>query len=134
LPMAETKNLKLGAEIPEDELILNTDRRAVSQILLNLTSNAIKFTDAGEVVIVLSRETDNNDNFWTQLSVHDTGVGIRPEDQSKLFQAFSQLHYDSRRRQEGTGLGLHVSYKLAELLGAQLTFKSEYGKGSTFTL
>jgi PAS domain S-box-containing protein len=130
-PLAEKKGLRLGMTVPEEKLTLNTDRRALSQILLNLTSNAIKFTERGEVGIVLGRETDNNGQ-WTRLSVRDTGLGIRPEDQVKLFQAFSQVD-GNLRRNEGSGLGLHLSQKLAQLLGGQINFKSEYGKGSTFT-
>jgi PAS domain S-box-containing protein len=131
-PLAEKKGLALNLTLPEDQLVINTDRRAISQILINLASNAIKFTDRGEVGIVLGREKDGGKS-WTQFSVHDTGIGIRPEDQPKLFQAFTQLE-GNLRRQEGTGLGLHFSRKLAELLGGQINFKSEYGKGSTFTL
>jgi signal transduction histidine kinase len=81
---------------------------------------------------LLGRETDNNGQ-WTRLSVRDTGLGIRPEDQVKLFQAFSQVD-GNLRRNEGSGLGLHLSQKLAQLLGGQINFKSEYSKGSTFTL
>jgi signal transduction histidine kinase len=68
-----------------------------------------------------------------QVSVHDTDIGIRPEDQPKLFEAFSQLE-GSLLRKEGTGLGLQLNQKLAELLGGQISFKSKYGKGSIFTL
>jgi two-component system, sensor histidine kinase and response regulator len=134
-PMAEQKGLDLTVTAPEEELVLNTDRRAVSQILLNLTSNAIKFTEHGEVRIVLDRQRDSGKS-WTQLSVHDTGIGILPEDQPKLFQVFSQVECKTsrRKRNEGAGLGLHLSRKLAELLGGQINFKSEYGKGSTFTI
>ena len=82
--------------------------------------------------IVLSRH-ERNGKSWTELNVHDTGVGIPPEDQPKLFQAFSQAERNPRRH-EGTGLGLHLSQKLAELLGGKISFRSEYGKGSTFTL
>jgi protein-histidine pros-kinase len=131
-PVAEEKGLELKPSVPEGELVLDTDRRALSQILLNLVNNAIKFTERGEVGIVLDRQTDNGKS-WTQISVHDTGIGIRPEDQSKLFQAFSQLDRNPRRN-EGAGLGLHLSQKLAELLGGEISCKSEYGKGSTFTL
>jgi signal transduction histidine kinase len=130
-PLAEKKGLELEITVPETEVVGNTDRRALSQILLNLTNNAIKFTEHGEVRIVLNRQSYDGKN-WTQLSVHDTGIGIKPEDQPKLFQAFSQV--DGARRHEGTGLGLQLSQKLAELLGGRIHFKSEYGKGSTFTL
>jgi len=131
-PVAEEKGLELKRTVPEGQLMINTDRRALSQILLNLVSNAIKFTEQGDVRIVLGRERDNGKS-WTQVSVHDTGIGIPFEDQSKLFQAFSQLERKPRRN-EGAGLGLQLSQKLAELLGGQISFKSEYGKGSTFTL
>jgi len=131
-PLAEQKGFNLNVTVPEAEVVLNTDRRAVSQILLNLTSNAIKFTERGEVHILLSRESYNAKS-WTQLSVRDTGIGIRPEDQPKLFQIFSQVEANPQRH-HGAGLGLHLSKRLAELLGGQIHFKSEYGKGSTFTL
>ena len=131
-PLAEKKGLELNLTVPDDQVVVNTDRRALSQILLNLTSNAIKFTEEGEVRIVLSRDYYDGKS-WTQLSVHDTGVGIRPEDQPKLFQAFSQVERNVRRS-EGTGLGLYLSQKLATLLGGQINFKSEYGKGTIFTL
>jgi protein-histidine pros-kinase len=131
-PLAEKKSLGLKTTVPEGELVVDTDRRAVSQILLNLASNAIKFTEQGEVRIVLGRET-NGGRSWTQVSVQDTGIGIRAEDQPKMFQVFSQVE-GAVRRNQGTGLGLHLSQKLAELVGGQITFKSQYGKGSTFTL
>jgi len=70
----------------------------------------------------------------TEISITDTGVGIRSEDQAKLFQAFAQGDSSSTKRHEGTGLGLHLSRKLAELLGGQISFKSEAGKGSVFTV
>jgi signal transduction histidine kinase len=133
LPSAEAKGLELKMTVPQDELVFTTDRRALSQILFNLASNAIKFTERGAVSIVLARESING-KTWTQLSVHDTGIGIRPEDQPKLFQPFTQVERIGSRRHQGTGLGLQVSQKLAELLGGQINFKSEYGKGSTFTL
>jgi len=131
-PLAEKKGVNLETTVPEEELALNTDRRTLNQILLNLATNAIKFTEQGEVRIVLDREKESG-KYWTQVSVHDTGIGIPPEEQSKIFQVFSQIE-GSVRRNEGTGLGLHLSQNLAQLLGGQISFKSEYGKGSTFTL
>jgi len=131
-PLAEQKGLELKATVPEGQLVINTDRRALSQILFNLINNAIKFTQSGEVRIMLDRQNGSG-KPWTQLSVHDTGIGIRPEDQSRLFEPFSQLERNLRRN-EGAGLGLQLSQKLAELLGGKISFKSEYGKGSTFTL
>jgi ligand-binding sensor domain-containing protein/signal transduction histidine kinase len=131
-PLAEKQGLELNATVPEYGVVFDTDRRIVSQILLNLTGNAIKFTERGEVRVILSREVDNG-RLWTQLSVHDTGIGILPEDQTKLFQLFTQVE-GSPQRHHGAGLGLHLSRKLAGLLGGEVSFKSEYGKGSTFTL
>jgi PAS domain S-box-containing protein len=133
VPLAEKKGLELKVTAPQPEVVLRTDRRALSQILLNLTSNAIKFTEKGEVRIVLNRESADG-KLWIQLTVQDTGIGIPPDDQSQLFQAFTQVDRNVRRRKEGSGLGLYLSYKLAESLGGQITFKSECGKGSTFTL
>ncbi|HEX9396384.1 MAG TPA: PAS domain S-box protein [Burkholderiales bacterium] len=130
-PLAESKGLRLQVEVPAQELILRTDRRALSQILLNLLNNAIKFTERGGVTLRL-RQRELDRESVVELSVQDTGVGIRLEDQAKLFQAFEQM--ESGRRHEGSGLGLHLSRKLAELIGARLEFESEFGKGSRFTL
>jgi PAS domain S-box-containing protein len=98
-----------------------------------LANNAIKFTDQGSVQIVLDQRREHGQTR-TELRVVDTGVGIRPEDQARLFQAFAQVDATTRRRHEGTGLGLYLSRKLAEMLNGQITFQSEYGQGSTFTL
>jgi len=132
-PLANKKGLELKAVAPEGEVVLKTDRRAVSQILFNLASNAIKFTEHGEVRVVLECERHNG-KCCTQLSVHDTGIGIRPEDQPNLYQYFTQVGRDARRHHESAGLGLYLSQKLAELLGGQISCCSEYGKGSTFSL
>jgi signal transduction histidine kinase len=132
-PLAERKDLGLRTTFLEDGLLLKTDRRALRQILFNLTNNAVKFTEQGEIHVVVSRQ-ERNGQPWVQFSVHDTGVGIKPEDHVKLFQPFSQVGWDSTCCYEGTGLGLYLSRKLAALLGGQIGFKSECGKGSTFTL
>ena len=128
-PLAETKQLKFDVVIPEDEVILRTDRRALSQIVINLTNNAIKFTEHGGVRLELLR-TDGA----TEIAVTDTGVGIKSEDQARVFEAFVRLGDGESRRQEGSGLGLHLSQKLAALLGGKIHLGSEGGKGSRFTL
>jgi PAS domain S-box-containing protein len=132
-PMAEGKGLKLVVAMPERELVLNTDRRSLSQVLLNLTYNAIKFTEKGEVKVEL-RHNHHDGLVRIEFRVTDTGIGIKPEDQAKLFNAFTQVDSSSSRRYEGTGLGLHLSQKLAELLNGRISFKSEYGKGSEFMM
>jgi len=133
-PLAERKNLPLKTSIPAADIVIQTDRRALSQIVINLTNNAIKYTDGGEVAVGLRQRQDEDGSAFTEFVISDTGCGIRPEDQARLFQAFSQVDSSSTRRHEGTGLGLHLSQKLAELLGAKITFHSEFGKGSIFTL
>jgi len=130
---AAAKGLRLASSAAQPDLLLQTDRRALSQILLNLINNAIKFTEAGEVVLALSRRSGAQGAI-TEFSVADTGVGIRSEDQARLFQAFEQVSSAEMRRREGTGLGLYLSQKLAGLLGGRIEFESEYGSGSLFRL
>jgi PAS domain S-box-containing protein len=127
-PLAEQKGLLFRVEAPE-ALVIHTDRRALSQIVINLVNNAIKFTDNGEVVLRLA-----HGDGGTRISVTDTGPGIKESDQAKLFQAFSQMDDSSTRRYEGTGLGLYLSEKLAGLLNGELALKSRPGEGSTFAL
>jgi protein-histidine pros-kinase len=132
-PSAETKGLEFEATVSPPELLVRADRRALSQILLNLTNNAIKFTEKGRVhILVHSRHVASR--MLIAFTVSDTGIGIRAEDQARLFQAFAQAGSPRKQRQEGTGLGLHLSRKLAELLGGRITLQSEFGKGSTFAL
>jgi protein-histidine pros-kinase len=132
-PLAESKGLAFALEVPETERTLQTDRRVLTQILLNLANNAIKFTAQGRVALGLSERRDNG-HAQVEFQVADTGIGILPADQDRLFRAFERLGVPGTQRQEGTGLGLHVSQKFAALLGGTIEFTSEYGKGSTFTL
>lgn len=132
-PLAESKGLGFEIALPTIDIVIGTDRRAFSQILINLANNAIKFTETGTVRIELDQRRERGQTL-TEVRVVDTGVGIRPEDQDKLFHAFAQVDAANKRRYEGTGLGLHLSQKLAELLGGRITFQSAYGMGSTFTL
>src|SRR5882724_2199020 len=132
-PTAERKGLQLEISASPADLSVQTDRRALNQILLNLANNAIKFTERGSVRIELNQRHEAGRTL-TEICVADTGVGIRAEDQAELFQAFTRVAAAKRGHVEGTGLGLHLSQKLAELLGGQITFQSEHGKGSRFTL
>jgi protein-histidine pros-kinase len=130
-PLAQARGLGLDV-VADDELSLRIDRRALNQIILNLLNNAIKFTERGGVQIRLAGAMLNGSST-VEISITDTGVGISAEDQQKLFSAFSQMGASVRRRSEGTGLGLHLSQKLAEALGGRILVQSELGKGSTFT-
>ena len=132
--LAEGKGLSLSVSLPGEEVVLRTDRRMLSQIVLNLVSNAIKFTERGAIRVFLLRRDLAGGRNVIEIGVHDTGSGIRPEDQAKLFAAFTQGDPTTQRRQEETGLGLHLSQKFAELLGGRIECRSEYGVGSTFTL
>jgi signal transduction histidine kinase/DNA-binding response OmpR family regulator len=131
-PLAEQKGIEFTVAVPAAPIEVQADRRALSQILINLANNAIKFTDHGAVHIALSCEQAQG-RCLTKVSVADTGIGITAEDQTRLFQAFEQAGVGARRR-GGSGLGLYLSQRLAQLLGGQITFQSEYGKGSMFTL
>jgi len=105
----------------------------LSQILINLTSNAIKYTERGSVHLRAQRRR-SEECATVAISIEDTGPGICPEDQKKLFEAFSRIPAIEQSNQPGTGLGLHLSRKLAEVLGGSISFHSEYGRGSIFTL
>jgi PAS domain S-box-containing protein len=112
---------------------VSTDRRALAQILLNLTNNAIKYTEKGSVRIE-ARGAICNGASAVAVSVIDTGIGIQREDLQRLFEPFNQLDPSSTRRYEGTGLGLYLSRSLALLLGGSVSVTSNYGEGSSFTL
>ncbi len=131
--LAEGKNLHFEVVLPDHEVSVRTDRRSLTQILINLTNNAIKFTEKGTVRLEL-HERQENGQSTAEICVTDTGLGIREEDQPKLFQAFMQVDSSSTRAYEGTGLGLHVSQKLASMVGGHISFESEYGRGSKFTV
>jgi protein-histidine pros-kinase len=132
-PQAEAKGLVFTVILPTQELVLRSDKRALSQILINLTGNAIKFTEHGSIRLKAERREESG-RKTLRISVEDSGIGIRPDDQSKLFAAFSQVDATMGEGQEGTGLGLYLSQKLAAALGGRIELRSEYGQGSTFTL
>lgn len=133
LPQAEAKGLALRVDTPAEGLVFRTDRRSLSQIVINLTNNAIKFTESGSVHLNLL-VAENDGRRQMRISIADTGPGIRAEEMNTLFEAFIQGQASRRQGVEGTGLGLHLSRKLASLLGGEIHCQSEFGKGSTFTL
>lgn len=128
-PLAEQRGLQFQMDAPESPLPLTTDLRILRQILINLVNNAIKFTDVGEVHVSLRCETQA-----LLFVVRDTGIGIKPEDQARLFADFGRINSVDVHTREGTGLGLRLAYRLAEALGGTVTLQSEYGVGSTFIL
>ena len=129
-PLAAAKGLTFSVVLPPREVVLHTDRRALSQIALNLAGNAIKFTEQGGVTLIVE-ERGTAGARQTALLVRDTGIGIGAADRAKLFEPFQQL---GGSRRDGNGLGLHLSRKLAELLGGRIEVSSEAGGGSCFTV
>jgi signal transduction histidine kinase len=130
--LAEKNKNHLVVEAQENLGALTADSMRLKQILLNLLSNACKFTKEGEVALRLRKVADGRD--WVELAVADTGIGLTAEQQAKLFQEFTQADSLTARRYGGTGLGLALSRKLARMMGGDVTVASEPGKGSVFTV
>lgn len=127
--LAAEKKLTFRVDAPPNLPVGRGDERRITQVLLNLTGNAIKFTDAGEVTIVASA---SNGKFL--VSVRDTGPGISAEDQARIFEEFQQVDSTSTRKKGGSGLGLAISKRIIEMHGGRIWVESELGKGSTFTI
>jgi PAS domain S-box-containing protein len=117
------KKLELAIDLAAG-LKIKSDRRRVKQIIINLLSNAVKFTEHGKITVEAARENDR-----IKVKVTDTGIGIRAEDRDKLFKQFSRIIIPGRPLQEGTGLGLYLSQKVAGMLGGEITAQSEIGRG-----
>jgi signal transduction histidine kinase len=130
--LAEPNHNRLVVEVQENLGLLTVDPMRLRQILLNLLSNACKFTKDGEVKLRVSKV--GNGRHWVELSVSDTGIGMTPEQQAKLFEEFSQADASTAQRFGGTGLGLAITRKLARMMGGDVTVTSEPGKGSGFTV
>ncbi len=128
-PSAEDKRLTLVTEVAPDVGWITSDQRRVEQIVMNLVNNAVKFTEKGEV-----RVECHVSHGWLVTRVVDTGIGMKPEDMGKLFEAFQQIDTGLTRKHEGTGLGLSICKKLVEMLGGQVRAESEWGVGSIFTV
>jgi|RhiMethySRZTD1v2_1073278.scaffolds.fasta_scaffold309443_3 protein-histidine pros-kinase len=127
-PLADARNLKLVADLPAQQLRVRSDRRAWMQILLNLASNGIKFTDHGEVRVELER-VQAAAHPELRLRVVDTGHGIAHEQQGRLFRPYERLE---PAKSGGSGLGLYLSQRLAQKLGGRIRCRSRVGSGSTF--
>ena len=130
--LAEQNKIRLVAECQENLTAITVDPMRLRQILLNLLSNACKFTTQGEVTLRVRKVADGRN--WVEFAVSDTGIGMTAEQQAKLFQEFTQADSLTARRFGGTGLGLAISRKLARMMGGEVTVTSEPGKGSVFTL
>lgn len=131
---ANEKELELLCNFPfQLETAVSGDVTRIRQILINLIGNAIKFTDAGEIVVSVSAREGKNGRFRYQFAVKDTGIGIPANRFDRLFKSFSQVDTSTTRQYGGTGLGLAISKKLAELMGGTIRVKSTVGVGSTFT-
>jgi adenylate cyclase len=130
--LAEKNQNRLVVEAQENLGALTADSMRLKQILLNLLSNACKFTKEGEVALRVRKVAEGRD--WVELAVADTGIGLTTEQQAKLFQDFTQADSLTARRYGGTGLGLALSRKLARMMGGDVTVTSEPGKGSVFTV
>jgi len=130
-PIIKRSNLSVRAIMPRNLPGLKSDRQKVKQIVLNLLSNALKFTPSGSVTIAASYDGRER---TIGIAVRDTGVGIGPDDQLKVFEDFRQLDSSPARGYGGTGLGLSICRRLSQMLGGTIDLESEVGKGSTFTL
>ena len=120
---------QLGTDVPE---LLIGDPIRVTQVVVNLIGNAIKFTDTGEVVVEVSKETQNESEIALRFTVRDTGIGIPEEKQKAIFEAFTQADGSSTRKYGGTGLGLSISSQLVSMMGGEIWVESKRGVGSTF--
>jgi PAS domain S-box-containing protein len=127
LPQTKEKGLALTVDVPEG-IKLKSDKRRVKQVFMNLVSNAIKFTDQGSVSVTGKILNESS----LEVTVSDSGSGIREEDMEKLFQPFQQIDMSSTKKHEGTGLGLYLCKKLMSYLQGTISAKSRHGEGSAF--
>ena len=132
-PMAQKNGNQLVVNCSADVGMMYADQTRVRQALLNLASNANKFTERGKVTISARRAAEDG-GAWITLAVTDTGIGMTPELMGRLFQEFVQAESTATRRYGGTGLGLVISRRFCQMMGGDITVESELGRGSTFTI
>ena len=131
-PLADKKGNRLVVRCPEEFGAMHGDPTRVRQIVLNLLSNACKFTEGGEVSLTVSRKRTHGKD-WIRFAVADTGIGMTPEQQAKVFEEFAQADSSTTRKYGGTGLGLAISRRFCRMMGGDIELISEPGVGSTFT-
>ena len=131
-PLAGKKGNRLAVRHPRDFGAMQGDPTRVRQIVLNLLSNACKFTEGGEVSLTVERRRVRGRD-WVEFAVSDTGIGMTPEQQTRVFEEFAQADSSTTRKYGGTGLGLPISRRLCRMMGGDMTVVSEPGVGSTFT-
>jgi PAS domain S-box-containing protein len=130
---AAEKNIEIVSHVEKDvPLMLWGDATRLRQVLINLLSNAVKFTDRGEVVVRVRMDRQDSQRVWLHFEVEDTGIGMTPQVQQRLFEVFWQEDGSASRKYSGTGLGLAISKRLVELMDGQIGVQSKFGKGSVF--
>ena len=132
-PLVERNRNTLQLDCPDTVGVMETDRTRVRQVLLNLLSNASKFTDAGMITLAVSRaRVDGGDGL--EFSVSDTGIGMTPEQLQRVFDAFAQAEAATAAKYGGTGLGLAISRRFCQMMGGDIGVESQPGRGTTFTV
>ncbi len=133
-PLIDGKPVTVQLDLPEGPLNFDGDRVMLRQIVLNLLSNGIKYTDAGTVTIAAHEADDDRMGRVARIAVRDTGIGIKPEDQHRIFQPFTQLDGSPSRKVGGTGLGLVITTQFVRMHGGRIDVHSQNGQGSEFTV
>ena len=132
--LVDGKPVEVKLDLPDDAVPIAADRVMLAQVVVNLLSNGIKFTERGTVTIALDVAHDQELGLVARIAVRDTGVGIKPEDRCRLFQEFTQLDTAGAGRTGGTGLGLVISARFVQLHGGRIDVAGEYGQGTEFTV
>ena len=130
-PQASAMGLRFVIDFQDESIVMQTDAKKLRQALINLMSNAVKFTETGTIRVHVHDDADEN---FVNFDVVDTGCGIAPEHMERVFDSFWQADQALSRRAGGVGLGLHVTRQLVRLLGGEVTVRSVAGQGSTFTV